>query len=117
MTGKYQARWVDVFSFVTALLLISIPLGAPADDPNPRALFAQGFYLLQNAQPSKAVEKFEEGLKIDPNNAQAHYYLGEAYRAMSRPNMAKEHYERSLFIDAHSDVADDARKRLADLRL
>ena len=116
MTPKYHARCVAVFSLVTALLLVSIPLGAPADDTDPRALFAQGYYLLQNGQPSKAVEKFEQGLKIDPNNAQAHYYLGEAYLAMSRGDMAKEHYERSLLIDAHSDVADDARKRLADMR-
>ena len=70
-----------------------------------------------NGQPSKAAEKFDQGLKMDPYNAQAHYYLGEAYLAMSRGDMAKEHYERSLFIDAHSDVADAARKRLADMRL
>jgi len=117
MTRKHQAPWATLFFLVTALLLVDISLSVSADDVNPRVLFAQGFYLLQNEQPLKAVEKFEQGLVLDPDNAQAHYYLGEAYLATSRSDMARQHYERSLAIDAHSDVADDARKRLADLRL
>jgi len=56
---KHQVRWVDVYSFAITLLLATISLSASADDVNPRVLFAQGFYLLQNEQPLKAVEKFE----------------------------------------------------------
>ena len=117
MRLQYRARWTEGFSLAMALFLLSSHLSAPADDTNPREIFAQGFYLLQNGQPSKAVDKFEQGLKVDPNNAEAHYYLGEAYRAMSRHELAREHYERSLSIDANSEVADSARKRLTEMRL
>jgi len=117
MKFQYGVRPIDVFSLAMALFLLSTHFSTSADDTNPREILAQGFYLLQNGQPSKAVDKFEQGLKIDPNNAEAHYYLGEAYRAMSRDDLAKEHYETSLSIDAHSEVADNARKRLADMHL
>ena len=117
MKFQYGVRPIDLFSLAMALFLLGTHLSTSADDANPRAIFAQGFYLLQNGQPSKAADKFQQGLKIDPNNAEAHYYLGEAYRAMSRDDLAKQHYESSLSIDAHSEVADNARKRLADMHL
>ena len=117
MKLQYGARSIEVVSFAMALFLVSTHLGASADETIPREIFAQGFYLLQHGQASKAVDKFEQGLKVDPNNAEAHYYLGEAYQALSRDDLAKEHYESSLLIDAHSEVADYARKRLADMHL
>lgn len=77
-------------------------------------LFFQGYELLEQGKASEAAAKFEEGLKTEPNNATARYYLGEAYVSVGQ-NKAREQMRKSLDLDANSQVAGPARKRLHEL--
>jgi formylglycine-generating enzyme required for sulfatase activity len=78
-------------------------------------LFFDGFELLKSGKAGEAAVKFEEGLKAEPNNAVARYYLGEAYFADGQKDKALEQWRKSLYLDATSKVAEDAFKRLAEV--
>jgi hypothetical protein len=60
--------------------LLAAGTAVTADSPG-REMFADGFVLLKAGKPKEAAVKFESGLKLDPNNALAYFYLGEAYSA------------------------------------
>jgi len=79
-------------------------------------LFASGYELLRSGKSHPAAAKFEAGLKLDPNNALAHFYLGESYLALGRNAEAKKQYQKSLQLDPKSEVADDIKGRLAEAR-
>lgn len=83
-----------------------IAQNAPSDH------FREGYELLQRYDTQRAIERFEQGLKIEPTNALAHFYLGEALSLSARTEEAREHYEQSLKLDSNSDVAELARKKL-----
>jgi tetratricopeptide (TPR) repeat protein len=61
--------------------------------------------------------QFQKAIELDPDNAQAHFYLAELYYTMSpqRTVDAIEAYERTIEIDASSFVAEQAQERLAAL--
>lgn len=78
-------------------------------------LFADGYELLKAGEAKQASAKFESGLKLDPKNALAYFYLGEAYNVQNERDKARKAYQQSLAIDPNSRVAADARQRVADL--
>ena len=78
-------------------------------------LFFEGFELLKDGKGNEAAAKFEEGLKSESNNAVARYYLGEAYFLAGQKDKAREQLSKSLELDTNSKVAEEARKRLAEL--
>lgn len=80
-----------------------------------RADFAAGFELIKAGELQAAVAKFQTGLKVEPTNALAHFYLAEAYRGLQRIDEAKSHYQKSLDLDPSGPVAQDAKARLAQL--
>jgi len=77
--------------------------------------FSSAFELLKAGKPKEAAAKFEAGLKADPKNALAHYYLGEAYSALNRNVDARKQYQASLDSDPASSVATNAKEKLAQL--
>ena len=81
----------------------------------PQTHFSDGFELLKGGKAKEAAAKFEAGLKADPKNALAHYYLGEAYLALKRDSEAKKEFQRSIDLDAKSSVSEKAKDRLAQL--
>ncbi len=102
------------------LLVLALGLvGADTSGQNARAkaqkLFYDGFELLKAGKPKEAAPKFEEALHAEPGNALGHFYLAEAYRSLKQTEQAKEHYAKSLQLDPKSQVANDARARLAEL--
>ena len=60
-----------------------------------------------------AIRLFEQGLRQDATNALAAFYLGEAYAKTSKQAKAQEWYAASLAADPQSEVAGQARARLA----
>ncbi len=54
-----------------------------------------GRALLAKDQPEKAVPLFEESVKLQPDNAQTHFYLEQAYRRVGRKSDAQR--ERAEF--------------------
>ena len=55
-----------------------------------------GRALLAKDQPEKAVPVFEESVKLQPDNAQTHFYLEQAYRRTGRKRDAQR--ERAEFV-------------------
>ncbi len=80
-----------------------------------QALFLEGYELLTGGRMKEAVPKFEAGLKVEPDNALARFYLGETLFALGRRNEARAQLARSLELDPNSKVASVARKLLDEL--
>jgi tetratricopeptide (TPR) repeat protein len=62
-----------------------------------------GRALLAKDQPEKAVPLFEESVKLQPNNAQTHYYLEQAYRRAGRKSDAQRERAEFLRLKAQED--------------
>jgi len=70
---------------------------APGD---PALLFAAGrVYLLGLKQPVKAQEKFSTLVNAAPANAEALFWLGQAYAASNQWSQARDEFQRSFDID------------------
>jgi formylglycine-generating enzyme required for sulfatase activity len=105
------SHWIRCTLFtVTLLMSMGAAWGQAANQ-----LFFEGFELLKDGKATEAIAKFEQGLKAEPNNAMARYYLGEAYFAAGQKDKAREQLRKSLDLDANSQIAGEARKRLAEL--
>lgn len=96
-------------------LALAIAGSAVAADSPARKLFADGNDLLSAGKPREAAARFEAGLKIDPGNVLAHFYLGEAYNAQKLTEPALKAYYQSLALDPYSWVAAQAKRRVEDL--
>ena len=93
---------------VLMLALVFAGTGLAWAQVDAHKLFLDGFRLLEAGKAKAAAARFEWGLDVEPDNAQARFYLGEAYLATGRKNHAIEQWRRSLDIDANSLVAGDA---------
>ncbi|MGO8973829.1 MAG: TonB family protein [Steroidobacteraceae bacterium] len=100
----------------TTLILCQLMVWSASSPAEPsQTSFADGYDLLQSGKAAEAAAKFETGLKADPDNVLAHYYLGEAYAALQRNADARDQFRKSLKLDPSSSVAAQARERLAKL--
>jgi tetratricopeptide (TPR) repeat protein len=80
-----------------------------------RSLFEQAFAQLQAGNLQDARIVFERGLKIDPANVIANFYLAETLLRMGDKAGARRFYERVIAIDANSAEAVKAQTALKDL--
>jgi tetratricopeptide (TPR) repeat protein len=65
-----------------------------------------GVVLVAQNKFSRAIESFQESLKLDPEKADVHYWLGIAYYRTNKEKLALEHFEKAIFYkpdfaDAH----------------
>ena len=74
--------------------------------------FAKWVEMLKKKQYQEVRVALEAGVKKDPSNPQAHFYLAEACRGLKAWACAEEHYETSLELDAASTVAGSAKPPL-----
>lgn len=77
--------------------------------------FAEGFEFIKAGKLQQAASKFEAGLKAEPGNAQAHFYLAETYLGLKQNDQAKAHYQKALQLDPFGPAAQDAKDRLGQL--
>jgi len=73
-----------------------------------------GSALLTEGRAEDAATLFQRLLAAEPGSAAARYWLGEAYLALGRKNLAREAFAASLKADPNHQFAVDARIRLAD---
>lgn len=66
------------------LLLVLCLLAAPLSAADAAALAAAGRIALEKDQNEKAVELYEQAVKLAPKNAEYHYYLGAAYGELAQ---------------------------------
>ncbi|MBV8496249.1 MAG: SUMF1/EgtB/PvdO family nonheme iron enzyme [Gammaproteobacteria bacterium] len=78
-------------------------------------VFEEAYDLQRAGKLEEAVARYEEGLAADPNNAQAHLYLGEAYRGLKEWGRAAREYQRAVDLDADGQTGQQAKKRLETL--
>jgi tetratricopeptide (TPR) repeat protein len=62
-----------------------------------------GRALLAQDQPEKAVPLFEHAVKLQPDNAQTHFYLEQAYRRVGRKNDAQRERDEFVRLKAQQD--------------
>ena len=73
--------------------------------------FAAGYEFLKQQKYQEARTVFEAYVQKNPANAMAHFYLGDACRALKAWACAEVHYETSVELDARSSVAGLATQR------
>ena len=73
--------------------------------------FSAGYNFLQQHKYQEARTAFEAGLQQYPENALAHFYLGESCQGLKAWACAEVHYETSLELDAQSSVTSLAKQR------
>ena len=95
-----------------------------ADPDNAQVRILQARLLLQQGKPEKAIDAASEAVELAPDDAQAHYWLGNAYgsqigrvNSMSQAFMApklREAFERAIALDPNLH---DARSSLMEFYL
>lgn len=62
------------------------------DPQQAQSLFRQGFDLLQQKRHAEAQQAFEQGLKLNPNEYRAHFYLGGICELTKRCSFAQSYH-------------------------
>ncbi len=78
--------------------------------------FKGAFDLLQSKEPGAAAIQFEKGLKIDPANVMAQYWVGEAYRLSGKNELSIVHYRYVQELDSKSKESALASDRLNSIQ-
>lgn len=91
------------------------PVTADTPQTQARQIFFEAFEMLRAGIYAEAAAKFEKGLALDPTNAVAQFYLGEAHFVLYDMGKAKAAYQAALSADPDAPEAAYARKRLAAL--
>jgi formylglycine-generating enzyme required for sulfatase activity len=107
---------------IVRLLCLAAALGAAASAPSKAQesvagpVLKEAYDLYQAGKLPDAAVKFEQGLRLNPARDQAavaFFLLGETYRQMGEDFKARANYEASLQANPESQVAAQARDRLA----
>ena len=100
------------------ILVFIVMLGLDLDPEKAAAVyeerskkFVASHEYLKQQKYQEARAALEADLQRHPENAMAHFYLGDACRGLKAWACAEEHYETSLELDAKSSVAGLAKQR------
>jgi Tfp pilus assembly protein PilF len=72
---------------------------AGMDSENPGVWYALGLTHLDAGNPKLAIDDMQRVVKIDPTDADAHYFLGSFYLSLTDYAHAKEEYETALKLN------------------
>jgi hypothetical protein len=106
-------RLLRLLFAIFALLMLSASALAQAS-----AIFAKAYDLLRSGDIETSIAMFKRGLEIEPNNAPAHYYLGQALLKQSPPNEeeALQHFTQSSRLGPNTTEGADALAQSIGLR-
>ncbi len=93
---------------LSVLLTLQVQSCASAE-----SLLDEGTRFYRESNFEKAGRCFEAEIKTDPNNAKAHYLLGNIFFELNRHQEAAQEYRRAISIDAHGPVAQYSQQGLA----
>ncbi len=68
------------------------------DEKKIKELLSLGRKSYKKNETDKALEQFEEAIKLDENNYEGYYYLGSIYKRNKEYEKAKENFEKALEI-------------------
>jgi len=63
---------------------------------NALASMTLGRMSIRTGQYDKAIQRFDNVLKIEPDNTEAHYWLGMSHKELKQSQKAKFHFEQFL---------------------
>jgi tetratricopeptide (TPR) repeat protein len=80
-----------------------------------------GHYFLANlladqGHDDEAIREFERTIALDPSFLEAHFYLGQHYLNLEDEQRAQRIFEHVLARDPNSELADDVRAQLEQIR-
>ena len=90
--------------------------GGAAGGGSASATFNQGVILWNAGKIPEAKAQFEQAVKLDPNMAEAHYWLGMALVNAGNTAEAKPHFETYLKLDPSGKYADTAKSIVASIK-
>jgi tetratricopeptide (TPR) repeat protein len=93
--------------------------GAAAGGASAAAVFNQGVILWNAGKIPEAKAQFEQAIKLDPNNADAHYWLGMSLVNAGTPDSMKEakpHFETYLKLAPTGQYVDTAKAIVAQIK-
>ncbi|PYR92968.1 MAG: hypothetical protein DMF84_11175 [Acidobacteria bacterium] len=90
--------------------------GAAGGGASASTVFNQGVILWNAGKIPEAKAQFEQAVKIDPNMAEAHYWLGMATLNEGKTADAKPHFETYLKIAPTGQYAEQAKSILASIK-
>jgi tetratricopeptide (TPR) repeat protein len=90
--------------------------GAAAGGGSASTVFNQGVILWNAGKIPEAKAQFEQAVKLDPNMAEAHYWLGMATVNEGKTAEAKPHFEAYLKLAPTGQYAETAKSILASLK-
>jgi Flp pilus assembly protein TadD len=95
-----------------AVSVLAIGLAACGSPPTAASLVSQGLKAQLAGDESTAESTYQQAIKLDPNNAIAHYDLGTVYDRQGDKAQAESEYTTTLvieptFVDALFNLADD----------
>jgi tetratricopeptide (TPR) repeat protein len=90
--------------------------GAAGGGGNASTVFNQGVILWNAGKIPEAKAQFEQAVKLDPNMAEAHYWLGMAIVNEGKTADAKEHFEAYLKLAPTGQYAETAKSILASIK-
>ena len=90
--------------------------GGAAPAGNPGAVFNQGVILWNAGKIPEAKAQFEQAVKLDPNMADAHYWLGMALINGGDTAGAKPHFETYLKLAPTGQFAETAKSIVASIK-
>jgi tetratricopeptide (TPR) repeat protein len=92
---EYLALLLDLGRIDVVGRLLNLPdrSAPPTTAPSPRRSLLRGIWLTMQGKPGEAVESFQEAIKGDPRNPEAHHRLAQALRAAGHPEEAAPHLD------------------------
>ena len=79
--------------------LVACGPGAPTPSQDFSSLIQEARAALDAGKADEAVSKLQRALKLDPNSAEAHFLLGNAYARKEQFPQAEEQYLQALKLD------------------
>jgi len=101
---------VTVFACLALATTVSIAASGSGEQ-----FFRDAYDLQKAGKLTEAVAKYEAGLKLEPKNALAHYFLGDIYAEQGDARRAKIHLGQSLKLDPQGPYSGKAQERLDGL--
>lgn len=85
------------------------------DPDNEVAIYNLGMLSITSGQYEKAIERFETLVKLDPNNPEAHFYLGYGLYELGKTEESKPYFQKVLNLGISGDLvkaSEDYLKRI-----
>ena len=88
-----------------------------AENPNhENAQLNLGFLSVKSKQYEKALERFDNVLRINPENRQVYLYKAQVYEQMNNVGKAVENYQQFLKLSGNKEVNSQIEQRIRELK-